>query len=107
MSKHNQQRRGATLAQNNETTEVVENAIKSGTPVTSVAPVEPKKTASKDILPMPEDVAKLESKSAKIRALAAKGWKTGDIARTMNIRYQHARNVLKQPVKNSSAPAAA
>jgi hypothetical protein len=34
-----------------------------------------------------------------IRALGALGMETGDIARVMDISYQHARNVLKQPLK--------
>lgn len=42
----------------------------------------------------------LPTKSAKIRYLNAKGWKRGDIAKHMGIRYQHVRNVLVMPVKN-------
>ena len=57
----------------------------------------------KPIKPMPADVAKLETKSAKIRALHAQNWTTGDIARTMDIRYQHARNVIMQPLKRKDA----
>jgi antitoxin component of MazEF toxin-antitoxin module len=38
----------------------------------------------------------LKSKSEKIRALAQHGVSTADIARYLNIRYQHARNVLVQ-----------
>lgn len=52
-----------------------------------------------------EDLTKLmkehETKSAVIRYLASKGYKRADIARYMNIRYQHVRNVLTQPLKNS------
>lgn len=36
----------------------------------------------------------LPTKSAKIRALAAKGVARADIARFLNLRYQHVRNVL-------------
>lgn len=36
----------------------------------------------------------LRTKSEKIRALAREGIATADIARYLNIRYQHARNVL-------------
>ena len=35
-----------------------------------------------------------ETKSSRIRALAASGMATADIARTLGIRYQHARKVL-------------
>jgi AbrB family looped-hinge helix DNA binding protein len=52
-------------------------------------------------------VAHLPTKSARIRALAAKGLSRADIARALDIRYQHVRNVLvadeekadKAPVK--------
>lgn len=37
----------------------------------------------------------LPTKSAKIRALAAKGVPRADIARQLDIRYQHVRNVLE------------
>lgn len=39
------------------------------------------------------------TKSAAIRAMAAGGMKTGEISRALNIRYQHARNVLQRPLK--------
>ncbi len=42
----------------------------------------------------------LPTKSAKIRFLNAQGWKRGDIAKKLDIRYQHVRNVLVMPVKN-------
>ncbi len=42
----------------------------------------------------------LPTKSAKIRFLNALGWKRGDIAKYLDIRYQHVRNVLIMPVKN-------
>ncbi len=46
------------------------------------------------------------TKSSQIRALAAKKWERGDIARFLSIvhgkevRYQHVRNVLVTPVSN-------
>ena len=40
-------------------------------------------------------IENLTSKSAKIRALAARGMKRADIARLLGIRYQHVRNVLE------------
>jgi hypothetical protein len=42
----------------------------------------------------------LVTKSAKIRFLKSQGMSTGDIARVMNIRYQHVRNVLITPLKS-------
>ncbi len=45
-----------------------------------------------------EDIDKLmdehATKSSLIRYLASRGHKTADIAKAMNIRYQHVRNVL-------------
>jgi hypothetical protein len=47
------------------------------------------------------------SLSAEIRLLASKGWKRGDISRTLsarkgrNVRYQHVRNVLITPLKSA------
>ena len=46
-----------------------------------------------------ELIQKTGSKSAAIRALAGAGHKTGPIAKCLGIRYQHARNVLSQPLK--------
>lgn len=39
------------------------------------------------------------TKSAAIRRLAGDGLKRGEIAKYLNIRYQHVRNVLITPVK--------
>lgn len=41
----------------------------------------------------------LPTKSAKIRALAAKDYSRSEIAKFMGIRYQHVRNVLVTPLK--------
>ena len=41
--------------------------------------------------------------SAKIRYLTALGWKRGDIARKLNIRYQHVRNTQVQVSKKTAA----
>jgi hypothetical protein len=46
--------------------------------------------------------AALPSKSAKIRAMGADGFKAGPISRALNIRFQHARNVLTTPVKKQA-----
>ncbi len=42
----------------------------------------------------------LPTKSAKIRFLNSKNWSRGQIAKKLEIRYQHVRNVLITPVKN-------
>jgi len=42
----------------------------------------------------------MQTKSNKIRKLFELGMKRGDIARKLEIRYQHVRNVLITPVKN-------
>ena len=44
-------------------------------------------------------LAALPTKSARIRYLAGQNMITGQIAKTLGIRYQHARNVLITPVK--------
>lgn len=44
-------------------------------------------------------VRNANNKSKSIRELAAGGMKTGDIAKSLGIRYQFARNVLNQLVK--------
>lgn len=44
-------------------------------------------------------MSKYKTKSAVIRHLDSLGWKRGKIASFMNIRYQHVRNVLTQPLK--------
>jgi hypothetical protein len=46
----------------------------------------------------------LPTKSARIRQMAADGYKTAQIAKTLDIIYQHARNVLNQIVKKSATP---
>ncbi len=40
------------------------------------------------------------NKSATIRFLTSKKYTTGDISRTMNIRYQFVRNVQNQPISS-------
>lgn len=44
--------------------------------------------------PMDEVTARLQTKSDKIRALAKAGYSRAEIARHLDIRYQHVRNVL-------------
>lgn len=50
---------------------------------------------------VPEKYAGLKTKSDIIRAMHKDGYKTGAIAKMMGIRYQHARNVIKQPLKRA------
>lgn len=42
----------------------------------------------------------LPTTSAKIRYLTSEGYSRGEVARLLDIRYQHVRNVLVTPVKN-------
>lgn len=44
-------------------------------------------------------IAASGTKSAAIRRLNEKGTSRGDIAKMLNIRYQHVRNVLITPIK--------
>jgi hypothetical protein len=44
----------------------------------------------------------LPTTSAKIRYLDSKGMKRGEIAKKLEIRYQHVRNVLITPLKKTS-----
>jgi hypothetical protein len=48
---------------------------------------------------LPAEVAGLQTTSAKIRALTARGYTRGAIAKLLKIRYQHVRNVQLQPLK--------
>lgn len=47
-------------------------------------------------------VSELGTKSAKIRKLAASGVTTGEIAKVLDIRYQHVRNVLTTQLKKGA-----
>ena len=46
----------------------------------------------------------LPTKSAKIRALGAAGYARADIARFLDIRYQHVRNVLVEAAQKNARP---
>ena len=48
-------------------------------------------------------IAAYGSKSKAIRGLSALGHKCGPISRALNIRFQHARNVLLKPLKREIA----
>ncbi len=49
-----------------------------------------------------ELVAKHGSKSAAIRALKEEGYTTSEIAKKVDVIYQHARNVLLRPLKRNN-----
>lgn len=48
-----------------------------------------------------ELIAKLGTKSAAIRHLDSEGFTRSQIAKTLDIRYQHVRNVLITPLKKA------
>ena len=60
------------------------------------------KAAAQEAREIPKEISELPTKSAKIRALDAEGWSRSDIARALDIRYQHVRNVLVTPLKRCS-----
>ena len=47
-----------------------------------------------------KDLEALDTTSSKIRFLLANKFSRGDVARILNKRYQHVRNVELQPLKN-------
>lgn len=49
-----------------------------------------------------KEFAALTTKSSKIRYLDGLKWTRGEISKFMEIRYQHVRNVLTQPLKKVS-----
>lgn len=48
-------------------------------------------------------LASLPTKSSKIRHLLGLGWTRGKVAKHLNIRYQHVRNVEITPIKKQKA----
>lgn len=46
--------------------------------------------------------AELKTKSAMIRYFGSKGYSRSDIAKAMNIRYQHVRNVLVEEARKNA-----
>jgi len=89
-------RRNTNTAKKNEQAQVEQ--VQEVQEVASTAPTaspEAKQTMQERI-----DAVSIEgmtTKSAKIRAYAAAGIPTADIARHLQIKYQHVRNVLVQP----------
>jgi hypothetical protein len=72
-------------------------------PATQKVPT-PKKEEVRDYQRTPEVNGLLEKygdKSKAIRGLAAEGYKNGQIADMLRIRFQHVRNVLNQRVKTA------
>jgi hypothetical protein len=55
-----------------------------------------------DFTALQEPVFASATKSAEIRKRAAAGQSRSQIAKAMNIRYQHVRNVLTQPLKKAA-----
>lgn len=80
----------------------VQDAVSQGQ---KEATAEANKTSpnKKPIKELPASVQKLETTSSKIRELNSRKWATGDIARSLGIRYQHVYNVINQPLKRKSA----
>lgn len=56
------------------------------------------------IPPVPEDVGKLPTRAAQIRALAGLGWERAVIAKALGVRYQQISNTLG-PIRKSRASA--
>ena len=67
----------------------------------------PMKLSASQKAEMDKITAALPTKSAKIRVLSEKGYARADIARFLDSRYQHVRNVLTQPHGGSGTDAAA
>lgn len=62
--------------------------------------------AAKPQFELPKLMDEHKTKSNVIRFLSSQGWTRSQIASFMNIRYQHVRNVLIQPLKQGvEAPA--
>ena len=67
---------------------------------TTTEVVQPAATEKKAIPYVLADLmTELKTKSAVVRKLAAEEFSRGDIAKFMNIRYQHVRNILVTPIK--------
>lgn len=81
----------------------VEVAQSDGTVVAE----QPKQTDMNPVAKAGHNLVKLieahKNKSGVIRFLASENFKIGDIAKFMNIRYQHVRNVLHTPAKKPQA----
>jgi len=91
----------------------VEEAVKTGveTALQNVQPGAPMARPGNQLKQAPNvDMSKyahLATKSDKIRAMHADGIAKADIGRLLDIRYQHVRNVLTQPMKKQmNQPAA-
>lgn len=65
----------------------------------AVQPTDDVRSDAQKALALLEATDPTMSKSAKIRTLFGQGFTKGDIARALNIKYQHVRNVLITPLK--------
>lgn len=63
----------------------------------------PKAEAADKAFNVEEALKEFKTKSALIRSLSAQGKSRSEIAKMLNIRYQHVRNVLTAPVKQTPA----
>ena len=70
--------------------------IKTTTSITSEEVLSPSLTIGVDLSDIP-------TVSGRIRALTAAGKTRSEIAKALNIRYQHVRNVQLQPLKKTEA----
>jgi hypothetical protein len=101
-----------TLA-NLQTVQTPVEEPKTETPAEPVNPIyqeaDLKTVLAKDTNELPEKYRGLKNTSEKIRAMTADGYKTAAIAKLLkyedgrNLRYQHVRNVQKQPLKKPAA----
>jgi hypothetical protein len=58
-------------------------------------------TKNEEVLNIDEELMNLTTVSSKIRYLHNLGWKRSAIAKKLNKRYQHIRNVLLTPLKSN------
>jgi hypothetical protein len=60
-------------------------------------------TKNEEVLNIDEELMNLTTVSSKIRYLHNLGWKRSAIAKKLNKRYQHIRNVLLTPLKSNQS----
>jgi indole-3-glycerol phosphate synthase len=86
----------------NDQTNVIDESDEQFGPIVEIAKATSKKEEIRDYTKTPDVIKLLEkygSKSAAIRGLHKEGYKLGQIADTLRIRYQHVNNVLNQKYK--------
>lgn len=85
--------------QGNKTAEAMAENIPPAPSVSVPVPVVPTTLEQAEKMSGAELIAAFGNKSNAIRGLDALGMKPGPIAKKLGIIYQHARNVLKRPLK--------